>query len=35
VVLELEAGFGGQERAATIASKAFLEARGRALEALR
>jgi NitT/TauT family transport system ATP-binding protein len=35
VVLELEAGFGGGERAETIASGAFLEARGRALEALR
>jgi NitT/TauT family transport system ATP-binding protein len=35
VVLELDAGFGGGERAETIASGAFLEARGRALEALR
>jgi NitT/TauT family transport system ATP-binding protein len=35
VVLELAAGFGGGERAETIASDAFLEARGRALEALR
>jgi ABC-type nitrate/sulfonate/bicarbonate transport system ATPase subunit len=35
VVLELEAGFGGGERAATIASAPFLEARRRALEALR
>src|SRR4029078_7230327 len=32
VVLELDAGFGGGERAETIASGAFLEARGRALE---
>ena len=35
VVLELAAGFGGGERAETIASGTFLEARGRALEALR
>jgi ABC-type nitrate/sulfonate/bicarbonate transport system ATPase subunit len=35
VVLELDAGFGGGERAETIATGAFLEARGRALEALR
>jgi NitT/TauT family transport system ATP-binding protein len=35
VVLELEGGFGGGERAETIASQPFLEARGRALEALR
>jgi NitT/TauT family transport system ATP-binding protein len=35
VVLELDAGFGGGERAETIASQPFLEARGRALEALR
>jgi hypothetical protein len=34
-VLELDAGFGGGERAETIASRPFLEARGRALEALR
>jgi ABC-type nitrate/sulfonate/bicarbonate transport system ATPase subunit len=35
IVLELDAGFGGGERAETIASEPFLEARGRALEALR
>ena len=35
VVLELDAGFGGGERAETIASGPFLEARARALEALR
>src|SRR5256885_1640174 len=35
VVLELDGGFGGGERAETIASRPFLEARGRALEALR
>jgi ABC-type nitrate/sulfonate/bicarbonate transport system ATPase subunit len=35
VVLELDAGFGGGERAETIASSEFLAARGRALEALR
>ena len=35
VVLELDGGFGGGERAETIASEPFLEARGRALEALR
>jgi len=35
VVLELDGGFGGGERAQTIASQPFLEARGRALEALR
>jgi ABC-type nitrate/sulfonate/bicarbonate transport system ATPase subunit len=35
IVLDLAAGFGGDERSATIASPAFLAARGRALEALR
>jgi NitT/TauT family transport system ATP-binding protein len=35
IVLELDAGFGGGERAETIASAPFLETRGRALEALR
>ncbi|MGH3004246.1 MAG: ABC transporter ATP-binding protein [Gaiellaceae bacterium] len=35
VVLELDGGFGGGERAETIASEPFLDARGRALEALR
>jgi NitT/TauT family transport system ATP-binding protein len=35
VVLELDGGFGGGKRAETIASEPFLEARGRALEALR
>jgi ABC-type nitrate/sulfonate/bicarbonate transport system ATPase subunit len=35
IVLDLAAGFGADERSATIASPAFLAARGRALEALR
>jgi ABC-type nitrate/sulfonate/bicarbonate transport system ATPase subunit len=35
IVLEVEAGFGGGDRAETIASGTFLQARGRALEALR
>jgi NitT/TauT family transport system ATP-binding protein len=35
IVLELDAGFGGGERDETVASGAFLKARGRALEALR
>ncbi len=35
VVLELDAGFGDRERAAAIASEAFVTARSRALEALR
>ena len=35
MVLEITAGFGGGARAETIASGAFLEARGQALEALR
>jgi NitT/TauT family transport system ATP-binding protein len=35
ILLELDAAFGGGDRAETIASGAFLEARGRALEALR
>jgi NitT/TauT family transport system ATP-binding protein len=35
IVLDLQAGFGGGERSAVIASPAFLAERGRALEALR